>query len=104
MWFYRRLLRVSWTEKRTNENILDELNKTLELLGLVKRRKMKCFGRAMRHQSYHIMKLVAQGNIEGKRCQGIPLTCYMDNITKRIKLSGRKYSDGACISKYHQIW
>ena len=40
MWIYRRMLRVSWTEHRTDESILLELNTTKQLLGFVVRRKL----------------------------------------------------------------
>ena len=44
MWIYRRMLRVSWTEHRTDESILLELNTTRQLLGFVVRRKLSYFG------------------------------------------------------------
>ena len=48
LWIYRRMLRVSWTEHRTDEGILTELNTTRQLLGFVVRRKLSFFGHTIR--------------------------------------------------------
>ena len=82
MWCYRRALRISWTEKRTNSSILEELHKEYELKHLARRRKMKYFGHAMRHKHCDLMKLVAQGKLEGRRRQGRPSMSYMDSLAK----------------------
>ena len=82
MWCYRRALRISWTEKRTNSSILEELQKDYELKYLVRKRKMKYFGHAMRHKHCDLMKLVAQGKLEGKRRQGRPSMSYIDSLSK----------------------
>ena len=60
MWFYRRLLRVSWTQKRTNRSILEELGEKRQLLELVIRRKFIYFGYAYQHQESGLMKLMFQ--------------------------------------------
>ena len=82
MWCYRRLLIISWKDKRTNKSILQELDKKPELLELVKKRKLKYFGHAMRHRNCDLMKLAAQGKIQGRRRQGRPSISYMDNLAK----------------------
>ena len=48
MWCYRKLLRVSWTEKRTNKWILEKLGSELILLKNIAERKMKLFGHIVR--------------------------------------------------------
>ena len=63
MWCYRRLLRISWKDKRTNKSILQELDKKPELLELVKKRKLKYLGHAMRHRNCNLMKITARGEI-----------------------------------------
>ena len=45
MWCYRRMLRISWTEKRTNKSILDELQTRRELLAQIIKRKMGFLGK-----------------------------------------------------------
>ena len=48
MWFYRRMLRVSWIEKRTDESILKELCMKRELVNFIKKRKLSFIGHACR--------------------------------------------------------
>ena len=80
MWFFRRMLRISWTLHRTNDSILRELNIQRSLLPSVKRRKIKYFGHAMRHKTCSAMKEVAQGVTEKRRGRGRPRTSYIGNI------------------------
>ena len=62
MWIYRRMLRVGWTEHRTDESILLELNTTRQLLGFVVRRKLSYFGDG----GCELVKCVIQGKVSGK--------------------------------------
>jgi hypothetical protein len=39
MWCWKRMLRVSWTERRTNENVLNEINETRKILSNIKERR-----------------------------------------------------------------
>ena len=57
-WIYRRMLRVSWTEHRTYESILTELNPTRKLLGFVVRRKLAFFGHTIRDGGCELVKCV----------------------------------------------
>lgn len=91
MWFLRRLLRVSWTDRRTNESVLYELATTRELLSTVYSRKLRYAGHAMRNQMTDLMKTIFQGKIEAKRKRGRPPTSLIGNIT------------GACNMKIHEI-
>ena len=49
LWFYRRLLRIQWTGKRTNESVFEELSVKPELLSTITRRKFKYLGHANRN-------------------------------------------------------
>lgn len=49
MWIYRRVLRISWTERRTNESVLQQLGVRKELLGRIIERKLTFFGHQLRH-------------------------------------------------------
>ena len=53
MWAYRRMLRVSWTEHKTNEEVLKTAKKTMSLLPTIKKRKCQYFGRVIRMRSIH---------------------------------------------------
>ena len=87
LWIYRRILRVSWTEHKTDESILIELCTTRQLLGFVVRRKLSFFGHTIRDGGCELVKCVIQGKVIGKRRRGRPKTSYSSNITKRTSVS-----------------
>ena len=76
------MLRVSWTEHRTDESILLELNTSRQLLGFVVRRKLSLFGHTLSDGGCELVKCVIQGKVSGKRRRGRPKTSYSSNITK----------------------
>ena len=87
LWIYRRMLRVSWTEHRTDDSILTELGTTRQLLGFVLRRKLSFFGRTIRDGGCELVKCVIQGKVSGKRRRGRPKTSYSSIITKWTSVS-----------------
>ena len=87
MWFYRRMLRISWKDKRTNASILQELNTQRELVYVIIKRKMTYFGHAMRHQKCSLMKDTITGKTQGRRGRGRPRTSYMKNLSDWCKKS-----------------
>ena len=92
MWLYRRLLRVSWKEKRTNDSILNELGVTRKLLSEVLKRRLRYTGHALRNTKTDLMKTVLQGKFAGKRRKGRPSTTLINNIEKSSGLSLNKMS------------
>ena len=85
LWIYRRMLRVSWTELRTDESILTELNTTRQLLlvlGFVVRHKLSFFEHPIRDGRCELVKCVIQGKVSLKRRCGRPKTSYSSNITQ----------------------
>ena len=81
MWLYRRLLRISWKDKRTNDSILEELSTNRVLLQEMNKRKLKYVGHAVRNPKTDLMATILQGRVEGRRNRGRPPMSYMDNIT-----------------------
>ena len=82
MWIYRRMLRISWKERRTNDSVMLELNTTRQLLGLVLRRKLSLLGHTHREGGCQLVKTVIQGKVPGKRRRGRPRASYGNNIAK----------------------
>ena len=80
MWFYRRLLRVTWIDKRTNESVLEELGTTRNLLKIINQRKLRYVGHALRNKKTDLMTTVLQGKLNAKRNSGRPPTSLMNNI------------------------
>ena len=87
MWCYRRMLRISWTEKRTNKSILNELQTRRELLAQIIKRKMAFFGHACRNNKCNLVKTCVLGMMSGKRRRGRPRMQYIDNIKKWTRAS-----------------
>ena len=90
MWFYRRLLRVSWKEKRTNNSILEQLSVEREILEEVNKRRLRYVGHAMRNTNTDLMATVFQGKVEAKRKKGRPSITYMENLSKARELNMQK--------------
>ena len=84
MWLYRRLLRISWKDMRTNDSILEELSTNRVLLQEMNKRKLKYVGHAVRNPKTDLMATILQGRVEGRRNRGRPPMSYMDNITANI--------------------
>ena len=78
MWFLRIMLRVSWTEKRTNVEILNTAGSTRKLISNVKRRQAEFLGHVMRKGK--LEHLLSTGKIEGKRSRGRQRIKIQDGI------------------------
>ena len=76
----RRMLRVSWTAKKTKEWVLNKKGVKRELLDTVKARKLAYYGHTMRKQGSCLEKAIMQGTMPGAHRQGRPCTAWMDNI------------------------
>ena len=92
MWFLRRMLRVSWTEKRTNLEILNTARSTRKLISNVKRRQAEFLGHVMRKGK--LEHLLTTGKIEGKRSRGRQRIKIQDGIA--AQLAGKKHCGDVC--------
>ena len=69
LWCWRRLLRVSWTSRRSNQSILKEISPEYSLEGLMLKLKLQYFGHLMRRAD-SFEKTLMLGKIEGRRRRG----------------------------------
>ena len=69
LWCWRRLLRVPWTARRSNQSILKEISPGHSLEGLMVKLKLRYFGHLMQ-RSYPLEKTLMPGKIEGRRRRG----------------------------------
>ncbi|GFO01083.1 RNA-directed DNA polymerase from mobile element jockey [Plakobranchus ocellatus] len=67
MWFLRRMLRIPWTAKKTNERVLNEANKRRSLVRTISKRQATFLGHVMRRGK--LEHLVTTGKFEGKRTE-----------------------------------
>ena len=69
LWCWRRLLRVPWTARRSNQSILKEISPEYSLEGLMLKLKLQYFGHQMR-RTYSLDKTLILGKIEGRKRRG----------------------------------
>ena len=80
MWFLRRLLKVPWIEKVSNDEVLRRAGVDRELMGTIKRRKISYLGHIVRGKKYEFLQLILEGRIEGKRPPGRTKQSWSQNI------------------------
>ena len=80
LWCWRRLLRVPWTERRSNQSILKEISPGCSLEGLMLKMKRQYFGHLI-WRADSLEKTLMLGKIEGRRRSGWPRMRWLDGIT-----------------------
>ena len=87
LWCWRRLLRVSWTTRRSNQSILKEINPEYSLEGLML--KLQYFGLLMRRAN-SLEKTVKLGKVEGRKRRGWQRMRWLDGDTNLMEMSFSK--------------
>ena len=86
LWCWRRLLRVSWTARRSNQSILKEISPEYSLKGLMLKLKLQYFGHLMRGTD-SFEKTLMLGKVEGRRRKGRQRMGWLDGITDSMDMS-----------------
>ena len=86
LWCWRRLFRVLWTAKRSNQSILKEISPEYSLEGLLLKMKLQYFGHLMWRAS-SLEKTLMLGKIEGRRRRGRQRTRWLNGITDSVNVS-----------------
>ena len=86
LWCWRRLLRVPWTSRRSNQSILKDISPGCSLEGLMLRLKLQQFGHLMRRAD-SLEKTLMLGKIEGGRRRGRQKMRWLDGITNSMDIS-----------------
>ena len=86
VWCWRRLLRVPWTARRSNQSILKEISLAYSLEGLMLKLKLQYFGHLMQITD-SLEKTLILGKIEGRRRRGRQRMRWLDGITDSIDMS-----------------
>ena len=86
LWCWRRLFRVLWTARRSNQSILKEISPGGSLVGLMLKLKLQYFGQLMRRAD-SLEKTLMLGKIEGRRRWGRQRMRWLDGITDSMDTS-----------------
>ena len=86
LWCWRRLLRVPWTSRRSNQSVLKEISSECSLEGLMLKLKLQYFGLLMRRAD-SLEKTLMLGGIGGRRRRGKQRMRWLDGITDSMDMS-----------------
>ena len=85
LWWFRRLLRVPWTARRSNQSILKEISPEYSLEGLMLKLKLQYFGHLMRRAD-SFEKTLMLGKIDSRRRRGRQRMRWLDGITDSMDM------------------
>ena len=86
LWYWRRLLRIPWTTRRSNQSILKEISPECSLEGLMLKLKLQYFGHLIQRTN-SFEKTLMLGKIEGRRKMGWQRMRWLDGITNVMDMS-----------------
>ena len=85
IWTYRRMFKISWKDRVTNEEVLRRMGNNAEVVDIIKSRKLRYYGHMRRHDS--VQRDLLEGRVEGKRSRGRPITTWIQPQHKRMDKS-----------------
>ena len=92
LWYWRRLLRVPWTARRSNQSILKEISPEYSLEGLMLKLRLQYFGHLMQRTD-SLEKTLMLGKIKGRRRRGKQRMRFLDGIADLMEMNLSKLQE-----------
>jgi uncharacterized membrane-anchored protein YhcB (DUF1043 family) len=98
-WFYRRMLRISWNEYVTNEEVYRQMNTSKTLVKGIVHRQLSFLGHVMRKED--LENLVVTGFVDGKRARGRPRETFLTYLSK---MTNKSPTELIRLTKKRNVW
>ena len=85
MWFYRRMLRISWTDHMSNEEVLAKAGTRRKLVVTIRKRQLQFLGHVLRKEELEDVAIT--GKIEGKRARGRQRLTFISSLSHWMKIN-----------------
>lgn len=100
MWCWRRMESISWTEKKTNEEVLSMVKEDRCLLKTIQNRRGRMIGHLMRHDAFFVN--ILEGKVNGKRGRGRPRITFFSQVKEKVGTVS--YQETKTLSRNREEW
>lgn len=102
MWFLRRILKISWTEKKSNKDVMELAGYERSLIRTIRKRQLKFLGHISRKDE--IEKQMLSGKIEGRRSRGRQRTTYIDSLNNYATKKSISNTELIRMTTEREVW